>query len=131
MITFFCRITFMNVHFSFVDKENPYNQAYNVSDDEITRVVNLGGSVQIDVFATSGGIDNCEFTAPSGQTYDLSTHENFEGALFVPSSALALCSLLIGPFKQELLGKWNLIGKFNDNGRFIEKRLTATILLQG
>ncbi|KOB77916.1 Endonuclease MutS2 [Operophtera brumata] len=105
------------------DEENPYSQAYNVTvRDLIRRIVNLGSTLNVEVTST-GKVDSCQCKTPSGDTFDLDSH-SYEGASFVNVAGSIACRLEIGPFTEELLGNWTIIGKFSNNNYFTELQQT-------
>lgn len=113
-----------------VDVNNPYVQAYNVSEKNLVkRVVHSESTVTIEV-VNSGKVDSCEATTPSGKMIDLD-HPNYEGASFVDIGRSIACRITIDHVTKNHLGNWIIIGKFSNNGRFTEERQTFELLEEG
>ncbi|KOB77914.1 Uncharacterized protein OBRU01_03354 [Operophtera brumata] len=97
----------------------PNDQAYDVIVRvPVRRAVNLGINLNVEVTST-GKVDSCQFKTPSEETFDLDSY-SYEGASFVNVGESIACRLAIGPFREELLGDWTIIGQFSHNGRFTE-----------
>lgn len=115
--------------FSIIDVNNPYHQAYNVTEKEpVKRVAHLESTVSIEVTET-GKVDSCQATTPSGEMFDLDSPRN-EGASFVVGESIA-CHITIDHLTKNHLGNWTITGKFSDNGRFTEIRQTTELIEEG
>ncbi|XP_063539029.1 uncharacterized protein LOC134748234 [Cydia strobilella] len=114
------------INMELYDENNPYDQAYNVTTLNPTQhVVNLGSTIFLEVAGT-GDVDVCQFTMPSGESY-LSSGSIPTGAYFVSLNSVA-CRLSIGPITANMIGDWQLIGKFSNRGVHTEYRLSFTII---
>ncbi|KAG6438623.1 hypothetical protein O3G_MSEX000099 [Manduca sexta] len=110
------------------DEENPFAQPYNVTNLEpFNRVINLNTTVTVEVTGT-GSIDSCVYRAPSGQVYGFQASEQFPGVEIVNVDNNILCRMSIGPIKENMLGEWQIIGKFSRNGIFTERRQIFNII---
>lgn len=103
----------MELTFFFSDKNHPYDIAYNVTTlDPIDYVVNFGETVAVEV-ASSGTIDVCMFTMPSGLSYNTIDPGMAKGVIFTKDDRIA-CRISIGPITHEMIGTWMLIGRFSN-----------------
>ncbi|KAI8437498.1 hypothetical protein MSG28_011812 [Choristoneura fumiferana] len=109
------------------DKNNPYEQSYNVTNlNPIQHVVNLGSTISVEV-ASTGAVDVCLFTMPSGMSYNTIDHGMPAGVSFVNDNRIA-CRLSIGPITQDMLGTWVLNGKFSNRDIYTERIQGFTII---
>ncbi|XP_062525413.1 uncharacterized protein LOC101737697 [Bombyx mori] len=116
------------MNFELYDTDNPYNQAYNLTVLDAKRhVINLGSTISVEV-SGHGTMDNCEFVAPSGQAYQSTGKNNFEGVQFVNVDGITACRISIGPITEVMLGKWQIVGKFNDGNIFNERQLPFEVI---
>ncbi|XP_013186228.2 uncharacterized protein LOC106131619 [Amyelois transitella] len=116
------------LHLFLYDVENPYSQAYNVTNlNPLSRVVSLGSTTTLDS-AGSGTTDSCELRSPSGESYNL--QNSTAPVSFLASTSSVRCRASIGPIRLDILGDWVLIAKFNRNGIFTENRQVISIRLQ-
>ncbi|XP_047991670.1 uncharacterized protein LOC125230528 [Leguminivora glycinivorella] len=114
------------INMALYDENNPYDQPYNVTTLNPTQhVVNLGSTLPVEVTGT-GAVDVCQFTTPAGQIY-LSTGSLPAGTEFVALNRIA-CRLSIGPITADMIGDWQLIGKFSNRNVHTENRLSFTIV---
>ncbi|XP_063623885.1 uncharacterized protein LOC134795564 [Cydia splendana] len=114
------------INMELYDENNPYDQAYNVTTLNPTQhVVNLGSTIFLEVAGT-GDVDVCQFTMPTGLSY-WSSGSMPTGAYFVDLNWVA-CRLSVGPITDNMIGDWQLIGKFSNRGVHTENRLSFTII---
>lgn len=120
-------------HFKlFADENNPYNQAYNVTTlAKAQYVVNLGSTIEVQVLKGSGSIDGCYYKTPAGDTYDQIAAKNANAVSFVDVGSSVACRLSVGPISEEMLGEWELSGKFSNNGVYSEIKQTFVITREG
>lgn len=115
----------------FPDENNPYEQAYNVTTlPTIQHVINLENTVEVQVRG-SGSTDNCIIKTPAGKTFDQSNANNANAVSFVDVGSSVACRLSVGPISEEMLGEWELSGKFSNNGLYSEIKQSFVIILEG
>lgn len=114
------------------DEERPFEQAYNVTTlPEDRHLVILGHTLVVSV-TNVGQIDNCQYIMPTGQSNDLSSTVAPTGVVLKSvASHTAACQITFSPTTKDMLGQWQLIGKFSNGNQFTERRQTFRIIEEG
>ncbi|KAJ2954852.1 hypothetical protein O0L34_g3169 [Tuta absoluta] len=108
--------------FSLYDEDNPYKQAYNVTTlSQQTDIVSISGTIIVSV-SGSGVRDGCEVISNTGHRYNETVVASLPSLAFINNNNAA-CRLQVGPVSREMLGDWQLIGKFSRHNQFNERRL--------
>ncbi|XP_026332157.1 uncharacterized protein LOC113239386 isoform X2 [Hyposmocoma kahamanoa] len=110
------------------DEENPTNQAYNITTlDQVTHVVNIANTIEIEVTGF-GTRDNCIIALPSGITLDLNTFSPSTSAVKFVKTENRVCRASIGPISEDMIGIWQISGKFSNQGKYHEYRRPFKII---
>ncbi|XP_075984702.1 uncharacterized protein LOC142982192 isoform X2 [Anticarsia gemmatalis] len=117
--------------FFLFDKENPYNQAYNVTVlDNQQHLVRLGTELSVKVGQSSGAVVDCDYEGPSGQTFSLnsSPSKTPAGVSVKSLTSEVACQIAFTSITDDFVGKWQIIAKFQNGVRFDERHQTFTII---
>ncbi|XP_052754060.1 uncharacterized protein LOC128201355 [Galleria mellonella] len=118
------------MHLFLYDEENPYSQAYNVTnEDQVTYIINLGSTI-IEEINGRGNLatDDCQIISSFGQKYSISDSKELDPVVFKDVGSNIACRVAIGPITEEMLGKWNFSGKFSNSDTFTERRRVIEIV---
>lgn len=115
----------------FTDENNPEDQAYNVTTlSEQKHVVNIGNTIEIQVIG-SGTKKDCIVATPSGAQVNPETDVSPKSVVKFVDTENWECTVSIGPISEDMLGSWQLSGKFNERGAFNEFRRPFNIIKEG
>ncbi|KAI5645816.1 hypothetical protein NE865_02086 [Phthorimaea operculella] len=106
--------------FFLYDEENPFNQAYNVTNLQRETHVLAEGLTQTISVSGSGTRQSCEVVSNTGVRYDQASIASLPGVTFVNDNN-GVCRLQVGPITNSMFGSWQLIGKFRRNNVFFNE----------
>lgn len=96
----------------------------------MTHVVNIANTIEIEVTGF-GTRDNCIIALPSGITLDLNTFSPSTSAVKFVETENRVCRASIGPISEDMIGIWQISGKFSNQGKYHEYRRPFKIIKEG
>ncbi|XP_022815519.1 uncharacterized protein LOC111348841 [Spodoptera litura] len=113
------------LRFTIYNEDNPYEQAYNVTDlPDFKQVVILKTALTVTLSDISE-VDNCVCETPSRKIYNLDNAyelKRLKGVELRVPTGESSCQLIFHSITTDVLGKWRFVGKFSHGNIHTEKR---------
>lgn len=94
-------------------------------------VADTGEIVNVFLTREEGFFEGCYITTPDGTTLPLFPNMRYPGIAHAGLNRLTACFVDLGPMDADMVGRWNLVARFNNAGTRVETQLPMNVALGG